>query len=733
MKLIFPRVRYLLIALLIAGIFILDLSTPVGFVVSLLYLLPILLISKTARKKHIFGVTSVCTLLMFVGLEYSSPALSFYYGLINCLMQVLIFWFTAGLYLNHIKVQESLQESEALFRTLAEQSVVGIYLIQDGVFRYVNPRFTEIFGYTAEEITDKLGPKELTAPSDWPTEQEYIRQRMAGEAKFVHYTFRGMTKQQGVIYIEVYGSSTVYRGHPAIIGTLLDVTERKQAEVQLRQSEDRFRELADSLPQTVFETDLNGRLTYVNRAALMMFGYSLEDFAKGVTVMDVIVPQDRVRAKQNMEDRMRGARSGHQEYTALRKDGTIFPATVHSSPIVRDDRLVGLRGILIDLTDRKLFEAEQLQIEKLESIGVLAGGIAHDFNNILTGILGNLSLAKMRISPTDAVYQWIDQTEKASFLARDLTQQLLTFAKGGTPVKKVISLEPLIRNSSTFAAHGVNVKVDVQFTDELRPVEVDEGQIGQLISNLVINACQAMANGGILCVIASNCTIGSNYALSLPVGDYVCVEIRDQGIGIPAEHLPKIFDPYFTTKQQGSGLGLAVAYSVVKNHGGHIDVTSTLGTGTTFTVYLPASEKAVTAPSRAATFAKTGSGRVLVMDDEEIIRSVVRSILTELGYEAVFAKEGNEAVRLYREAMDRKNSFDAVIMDLTVPGGMGGQETIREIVAIDPEVKAIVSSGYSNDPIMSDYKSYGFTDVVKKPFRVEELSETLHRVLHGTK
>jgi PAS domain S-box-containing protein len=627
--------------------------------------------------------------------------------------------------------QDSLRESENLFRSLSEKSLVGIYVIQDGLFRYVNPRFAEIFKYSQDELTEKLGPKDLTHPDDRTAVQEYIRKRISGEAMSVHYLFRGLTKTRDIIDAEVYGSATVYQGRPAIIGTVMDITERKRAEEDLRESEERFRELADSLPQTVFEIDSEGRFLYVNRAALETFGYTRVDVERGLNVADVIAPQDRERALQKIRERMRGSRNEHQEYMAIRKDGTTFPGTVHAIPIVRDGRPAGLRGILIDITDRKRFEAEVLRSQKLESIGVMAGGIAHDFNNILTGILGNLSLAKIRLDRSNPLYQRIDEAEKASLHARDLTQQLLTFARGGSPVKKLIALGPLIRDAVGFAVRGSNVRVEYRLDEDLKPVEADAGQLAQVFHNLVINACQAMPRGGTLVIAAQNC--GADAAITAPAlsGDCVQVQIEDQGIGIPPEHLSKIFDPYFTTKQRGSGLGLAIAYSVVKSHGGHIDVASILGRGTTFTLHLPSAEGRA-APRRAEEAAIIGGkGRVLVMDDEEIVRAVVMSMLIELGYEAVTSRDGSETIRLYRDAKAAGRGFDAVIMDLTIPGGMGGKEAIRELREFDPHVRAIVSSGYSDDPIMADFQSYGFSGVVKKPYRVSELSETLNRVIHG--
>ncbi|MDA8082332.1 MAG: PAS domain S-box protein [Nitrospiraceae bacterium] len=499
----------------------------------------------------------------------------------------------------------------------------------------------------------------------------------------------------------------------------------------LRESEEKFRELADSLPQTVFETDNAARFTYVNRTALSMIGYTRDDVERGLNIADIIAEEDRELAVRNFTALAPGEWREHQEYRARRKDGTIFPCMVHSSPVMRSGAAAGLRGILIDISDRKKTEAELLRAQKLESLGILAGGIAHDFNNILTGIMGNLSLAKMRLDPEDDLHQWLDEAEKASFHARDLTYQLLTFSRGSAPVKKVIALEPLIRDAATFAVRGTAAKIEMQLESSLSPVEADQGQVVQIINNLIINACQSMPEGGTIRVRVCNERIDAETSTGLPAGDYVSMAVEDSGIGIPAEHLPRIFDPYFTTKQTGSGLGLAVVYSIVRNHGGDISVESVLGRGTIFTVRLPAQPEAAAPDSGTATKLSCGSGRILVMDDEEIVRATLGAILPELGYSVSFAREGREAVSLYREALDSGQGFDAVIMDLTIPGGMGGKETVLELLAIDPRAKAIVSSGYSNDPVMAEFRAHGFSGVIKKPFQVQELSEVLHRVLCG--
>ena len=385
--------------------------------------------------------------------------------------------------------------------------------------------------------------------------------------------------------------------------------------------------------------------------------------------------------------------------------------------------------------DRMRMADELLKGQKLESLGILAGGIAHDYNNLLTAIMANISFATQIEDPEFRVYkekpegvvlESLRDAERATLQAKELTAQLITFARGGMPVKELLlEVSELIRDAAGFASRGSNVRCDLFTQDDLWFVEADKSQINQVLQNLIINAEQAMLSGGVIEVRAENITISSDNTLNLTAGKYVKITVKDEGDGIPEENLDKVFDPYFTTKEEGSGLGLAIVSSIIKNHNGRISVDSEVGVGTTFTIYLPASKtRAVkVAPKEAPRVIKPvkDGGRVLVMDDEELVRNVACRILSSAGYETSQVKDGDEAIDAYLEAKLAERPFDLVIMDLTIPGGMGGKETVQGLLEIDPQAKVIVSSGYSHDPIMADFEKYGFCGVISKPYDMNAL------------
>lgn len=393
---------------------------------------------------------------------------------------------------------------------------------------------------------------------------------------------------------------------------------------------------------------------------------------------------------------------------------------------ISDDEVIAL---VRNITDKKNSDEELLKLEKLNSIGTLAGGVAHDFNNMLTIILGNISLLKTDVNPKDKISKKLSNLERAVYQAKALTKQLLTFAKGNSPLKKVTYINDLIRESATLSLSGSNVACKMYIPKDLWPVEIDIGQISQVINNLVINSYQSMPNGGVITIRCKNIKLMDNEIISLPAGKYVSMAIKDQGCGISKDNLLKIFDPYFTTKETGSGLGLASAYSIVKKHNGHIIVKSKVSKGSIFQIYLPACDAVPLEIEEVTSHIVYGNHKILVMDDEVDIRNILQDMLNYLGYKVELSSDGLSALGLYKKALLSGDPFDAVIMDLTIPGGMGGEETIKHLLKLDPKVKAIVSSGYSSGDVISSFRDYGFKGAINKPYTIEELSNELSRVL----
>jgi len=503
---------------------------------------------------------------------------------------------------------------------------------------------------------------------------------------------------------------------------------------QLEASERSFRTLAENASDGILILNEKGENIYVNKQTSEITGFSMDQLLN-IGIKDIIHPDELPAAMEICRKRLEGIQMQAQhESVIIKKDGRNIPVEITCSKTIWHDQ-PAIMSILRDISWRKKIEEEFLRSSKLDSISVLAGGIAHDFNNLLTGIIGNISLAMAYVTPQDRVYNILSNLEKASLKAKDLTQHLLTFAKGGAPIKDIVSLPVLIRDSASFALSGSNFRGDFSIADNICLVEADEGQISQVIHNLVLNAEQAKPADGIIRISAENLNVTDELHLPLKDGKYAAISVNDRGSGIHKENISRIFDPYFTTKERGSGLGLATVYSIIKNHGGLITVDSDTEAGTTFKVYLPASQKQVKAfpVTNIGEKPVTGKGRIMVMDDEEIIRDTAGSMLTTLGYEVNCAKDGAEAINLYKKAQLEREPFALIIMDLTIQGGMGGKEAILKLREIDPDVRVIVSSGYSEDALMSDYKKHGFSAVIAKPYKLAELSKIVQKVISKSK
>jgi PAS domain S-box-containing protein len=540
-------------------------------------------------------------------------------------------------------------------------------------------------------------------------------------------------------YVETY-AAPIFDGEgnvSMVVEIVRDITQRKVAVEALANEKERLAVTLRSIGDGVITTDTEGKIVLMNRVAEEMTGWR-QDEAIGKPfdeVFHILNEKSRLRCENPIEKVLQsGTTIGLANHTVLISRFGKERIIADSGAPIRDQlsRIVGAVLVFRDITDKMKMEEELFKAHKLESIGILAGGIAHDFNNLLTAVLGNISLAKMLTSSEDKIHQKLVEAEKASLRARDLTQQLLTFSRGGAPVKKVTSIAGIIRDSAGFTLSGSKVQCRFDIPEDLWPTEVDEGQISQVINNLIINADQSMPEGGVIAVTCKNIYLVDSTLLPLRDGRYISISIADQGTGIDEDKITRIFDPYFTTKKSGKGLGLATVYSIVKNHDGHITVKSPTGVGTTFTIYLPAAESEAEESICNEPIKSAVKGKILVMDDEENIREVAGEILDYLGYEVEFAGDGKEAVDLYKKAWDTGRPFIAVIMDLTIPGGMGGKETIQILREMDENITAIASSGYSNDPIMAEYKTFGFSGVITKPYMVSELEKVLNEVLMGT-
>jgi PAS domain S-box-containing protein len=502
---------------------------------------------------------------------------------------------------------------------------------------------------------------------------------------------------------------------------------RLSAEQARRESELRYRELVEAIPDMVFILDRQGTVCFINQPAAAMLGRKPEDIV-GRKQADFF-PQEGSRHAA-------GAAEVFASGSMRVSEGLHYD--LPSGPRWFDSRLIPLKndhgetthvlGISRDVTERRRIEASLQNAQKLESLGVLAGGIAHDFNNLLTAQFGYIELASSCVPANGEAHALLKEALSVFGRTRDLTQQLITFAKGGHPRMETADLEPILRATVRFSLSGANVSAAFAVAPDLWLCDIDGNQMRQVFDNLTINARQAMPAGGTLSVSAQNVPATLPLPPSLRPGRYVKVSFADHGAGIAADVLPRIFDPFFTTKEQGSGLGLAVAYSIVKKHGGHIDVESASGRGSTFHVYLPASTRTRPEPIIARQTEHRGSGKVLLVEDEEPVRVVTGKMLASLGYDVVSASNGAEAIERFRRERASDRPFDLAVVDLTMPGGMGGVEVVSELSKIDPDVRAVAATGYSNDQVVAHPEHYGFVAAIVKPFSLDELGRALDKV-----
>ncbi len=640
---------------------------------------------------------------------------------------------------HRIEAEQALRASEQKFRDLFELSFDPMLMLDRDRFFDCNPAAVR-FWRVADKREILQHPARLS-----PERQPDGRLSLEKAEEIIAQTYQNGLNRFEWLYRDCEGRSlwtdvtlTVipFAGRRVIFAVCRDISEFKRLEALLREEQEQLLVTLRSIGDAVVTTDLEGRVTLMNRVAERLTGWSQSEARERLIeeVVDLREPESgrplphplRRAIEQGMVLELTG------RMTLRSRDGLQLQVADSASPI-RDEKSRIIGGVLVfrDVTERERMQEEVLKLRKLESVGRLAGGIAHDFNNLLTGIMGNIEVARMRASARrdEQLEENLQRALKASRRAADLTQKLLIFAKGGEPIRETADIGEIICDSAEFPLLGSNVDLELELDADLWAAEVDPGQISQVIQNLVINADQAMPAGGTITIRGENVVLSAvdAAALSLRPGAYVKIRIRDQGCGIPRHLSDRIFDPFFTTREGGSGLGLSVVHSIVTKHNGRVLVSSEPGIFTEFTLYLPAlRERWVEKDEDLAEPEDAGSrgGRILVMDDDAFVREVMGETLRGYGYEVELVSDGEEALRSYA-----REPFDLVIIDLTIPGGLGGRETIARLRELDPGVRAVVASGYSNSPVMADYERYGFCGCLHKPYAIADLLELLRRVL----
>ena len=596
-------------------------------------------------------------------------------------------------------------------------------------FYYVNEAACRSLGYSQEEL---LGLSVADVDPDfrldiWPDHWRELKS--CGSLMFES---RHKAKDGRIFPVEVSANYFAYNGRSYGLGLARDINDRKISEKKLRESGEKYRRLIENIEERhfIYVHDTKGEFTYISPSIEHMLGYTPQEFCTHYTryLTDSPLNDDVVR-HTNLS--IQGVKQSPYHIEIYHKSGAVKWLEVAESPIRNESgHVIAVQGIATDITERHLLEQEQLKSQKLDAVGTLAGGIAHDFNNLLQGVFGYLSLAKLKFDQKEKALAMLDQAEKALSMSVNLTSQLLTFSKGGKPVIKKTDIRPMIENAAKFALSGSRCGYQLSIAGDLWYAEVDEGQIAQVIQNIVLNASEAMPAGGTVKISADNREIPRGDSPSLPDGGrFVRMSVSDTGIGIPERYRERIFDPYFTTKQKGSGLGLATSYSIIRNHGGVIEAASEQNRGSTFVIFLPASETEGNMETQPMASAAGKKGRILIMDDEEMVRNVAGGMVEAIGHEVESAAGGEEAIEMFRRARESGRPFDVIILDLTVKGGMGGEAAIRKIREMDPDVIAVVSSGYADNPVVSEFRAYGFAAALNKPYRADALRDCLNTLI----
>ena len=631
------------------------------------------------------------------------------------------------------KSQQSLSHKTAILEAQLNSTTDGVIIVDEKGNRILqNKRVAEIW-----KIPDRV-----QFSSDAKQQLNYVMQKTTNPAQFVEHV-KYLIEHRDATYsdiIELIDGTVLERYTGPVVGkegknygriwTFHDITEYKRVERLLAAEKEQLSTTLRSIGEGVITTDNEGKIIMINNVAQELAGWKSEE-ALGLPLSKVFNIINEVTRQACVCPVSKVLTTGEtvqmtNHTVLLSKNGSEIIISDSAAPIINDENeIIGVILVFRNITEKLKLQISMQKAQKLESLGVLAGGIAHDFNNLLCGIFGFLEIAKFNAAEgnTELVIEHLNDSLVAFERARALTHQLLTFSNGGLPVLKTVRFEPLIRRCTQFALSGSNVDCQFSIEEDLWPCDCDEHQMEQVIDNIVINAKQAMAEGGTIILSAVNTIINhKKVKANLENNRFIRISIKDTGIGIPKDSLNKIFDPFYSTKEKGHGLGLATVFSIVKRHSGWIDVESDPGNGSVFHVYIPASTNIVDNTDDKLMVYKKSVGTILVMDDEEYILKVITQMLVAIGYICVQARNGKEAIELFVNAEKSGKQFTACILDLTVPGGMGGKEAVFQMRKIRPNAVIFAVSGYSDDPVIARPLDHGFTSSIVKPFTMAELS-----------